>query len=102
MLLNKLPQTQQLKKKKSVITCDLSLDRAFEEGTNPSLMMSETSTGKLHGWGPELSESSFTHMLTLTVSWGLAKPSAKALPCGFSVCPELPYNRVYGFQGQGS
>lgn len=86
MLHNKLPQTQQLKKKKkSVITYDLSLDRAFEGATNPSLVMSETSAGRLNGRGPELSESSFTHMLTLTISWGLAKLSPKhfhvASPC---------------------
>ena len=75
-------------KKKSVITCALSLDWAFEQGTNPSLMMSETSTGRLNGQGLELSESSFTHMLTWTVSWGLANSQPKyfhvASPCVLS------------------
>ena len=49
------------------------MDREFGQGIHPFLLMSEASTGKLKGWGLELSEALFTHMLTLTVSWGLAK-----------------------------
>ena len=46
-------------------------------------MRSEAITGRFKGWELGLSEGLFTHMLTLTVSWSLAK--ARIFPCGFSM-----------------
>lgn len=74
------------------------MDREFGKGTYPFLMMSEAITRKLKGWGLGFSGGSFAFMLTLIVSWGLAK--ARTLPCSFSVWLELPHNWVDGFQGQ--
>lgn len=64
---------------------DLSANREFGQDTYPFLMMSEASTGRLKAWGLELSEGSFIHVLTLTVSWGLTKTVIQSTPSAFSV-----------------